>query len=106
VWELHPLVIRSDIQKKGIGRALVEDFENQVKSRGGKIIRVGTDDENDRTSLGGVDLYPNVLENVLNIKNLRDHPFEFYQKLGYCVSGVIPDASGFGKPDILMTKRV
>lgn len=106
VWEMHPLVIRSDIQKTGIGRALVEDFENQVRLRGGKTIRLGTDDENNRTSIGDVDLYPNILENVLNIRNLRGHPFEFYQKLGYVISGVIPDANGFGKPDILMCKRV
>lgn len=106
VWELHPLVVRPDLQRRGIGRALVADFEQQVKLRGGATVRVGTDDEDNRTSLGGVDLYPNVLENVLNIRNLREHPFEFYQKLGYVISGVIPDANGFGKPDILMSKRL
>ena len=106
VWELHPLVVRRDVQGQGIGRALVEDFEKQVRRRGGVTIRLGTDDENNRTSIGGVDLYPNVLENLSKIKNLGGHPFEFYQKLGYAVAGVIPDANGFGKPDILMTKRV
>ncbi|MDQ3711125.1 MAG: GNAT family N-acetyltransferase [Acidobacteriota bacterium] len=106
VWELHPLVVRRDCQKKGIGRALVEDLEREVKMRGGSTITLGTDDENNRTSLGGVDLYPKVLENLSNIKNLRRHPFEFYQKLGYVITGVIPDANGFGKPDILMCKRV
>jgi aminoglycoside 6'-N-acetyltransferase I len=106
VWELHPLVVRPDIQRKGIGRALVADFETRVKMRGGTTIRLGTDDENNRTSLGGIDLYPNLLENLLNVKNLGGHPFEFYQKLGYVITGVIPDANGFGKPDILMCKRV
>lgn len=106
VWELHPLVVRRDVQKQGIGRALVEDLEREVKMRGGSTITLGTDDENNRTSLGGVDLYPKTLENLSNIKNLRRHPFEFYQKLGYVITGVIPDASGFGKPDILMCKRV
>ena len=106
VWELHPLVVRRNVQKRGVGRALVEDFEKEVKMRGGSTIRLGTDDENNRTSVGGVDLYPNVLENLSNIKNLRRHPFEFYRKLGYVVTGVIPDANGFGKPDILMCKRV
>jgi aminoglycoside 6'-N-acetyltransferase I len=74
--------------------------------RGGSTIRRGADDENERTSVGGVDLYPNVLENLSNIKNLRRHPFESYQKSGFVVTGVIPDANGFGKPDILMCKRV
>jgi len=106
VWELHPLVVRRDRRKKGIGRALVEDFEKQVKIRGGITIRLGTDDENNRTSLGGTDIYPNVLDRLLEIKNLREHPFEFYLKLGFVITGVIPDANGFGKPDILMAKRV
>ena len=74
--------------------------------RGGLTIRLGTDDENERTSIGGVDLYPNVLEKIAKIKNFNQHPFEFYRKLGYEITGVIPDAGGFGKPDIMMCKRV
>ena len=106
VWELHPLVVRSDLQNQGIGTALVRDLEQEVKTRGGLTIRLGTDDENNRTSIGGIELYPNVLENLSKIKNLKNHPFEFYKKLGYEICGVIPDANGFGKPDILMCKRV
>lgn len=106
VWELHPLVVRGDFQGKGIGRALVQDFESEVKKRGGMTIRLGTDDENNRTSLAGLDLYPDVLKHLSEIKNLRRHPFEFYQKLGYTITGVIPDANGLGKPDILMVKRI
>jgi aminoglycoside 6'-N-acetyltransferase I len=56
--------------------------------------------------VGGVDLYPGVLQHISQISNLRDHPFEFYQKLGFEVVGIIPDANGPGKPDILMAKRV
>lgn len=106
VWELHPLVVRADLQGKGIGKVLVEDFEKQVKSCGGLTIKLGTDDENARTSIGGIEIYPNVLENLSRIKNLKKHPFEFYQKLGYSITGIIPDANGFGKPDIIMCKRV
>jgi aminoglycoside 6'-N-acetyltransferase I len=106
VWELHPLVVRANLQNQGIGTSLVRDFEQQVKMRGGLTIRLGTDDENERTNIGGVDLYPNVLEKIAKIKNLNHHPFEFYRKLGYEITGVIPDANGFGKPDILMCKRV
>lgn len=106
VWELHPLVVRSDSQNQGIGTALVGDLEEQVKMRGGLTIRLGTDDENNRTSIGGIELYPNILEKVSKIENLRRHPFAFYKKLGYEICGVIPDANGFGKPDIIMCKRV
>ncbi len=106
VWELALLVVRRDSRSKGIGRKLVEDFEGQVKSRNGITIFLGTDDENNRTSLGGIDLYPNPLEHLAKIKNLGNHPFEFYQKLGYSIVGVVPDANGVGKPDIYMTKTI
>src|SRR5262245_24047426 len=106
VWELHPLVVRPDCQSRGIGRALVVDFEKQVAGRGGHTVRLGTDDEAGRTTLGGVDIYPDVLEKLRAIKNVRKHPFEFYLKAGYHIVGVIPDANGFGKPDILMAKRI
>lgn len=106
VWELHPLVVRETHRRHGIGRALVSDLEACVRERGGLTLWLGTDDESDQTTLAGVDLYPNVLEHVLKIRNLRDHPFEFYQKLGFVIVGVMPDANGFGKPDIFMAKRI
>ncbi|MBM3129488.1 MAG: GNAT family N-acetyltransferase [Chloroflexi bacterium] len=105
-WELHPLVVRPDQQGKGIGRMLVNDLEAQVRERGGITIYLGTDDEDRMTTLADVDLYPNVLEHITRIKNLRRHPYEFYQKQGYVIVGVIPDANGAGKPDIIMAKRV
>jgi aminoglycoside 6'-N-acetyltransferase I len=105
-WELHPLVVRSDKQRCGIGRALVADLEQRVVERGGRTIFLGTDDEAGQTSLGGANLYPDVWNHVRSIRNLHRHPYEFYQKLGFVIVGVIPDANGFGKPDIFMAKRV
>lgn len=105
-WELHPLVVRPDKQGHGIGRALVADLERCVVERGGKTVFLGTDDEQGQTSVSGPDLYPDVWIHLKNIRNLRRHPYEFYQKLGFANVGVIPDANGFGKPDILMAKRV
>lgn len=106
VWELHPLVVDPRRRRQGIGRALVMVFEGRVRQRGGITIQLGTDDEADMTSLYGVNLYPNPLDHLANIRNLRGHPYEFYQKLGFSITGVVPDANGFGKPDILMCKRV
>ena len=34
------------------------------------------------------------------------HATGFYRRMGYTVIGVIPDANGKGKPDILMAKRL
>jgi aminoglycoside 6'-N-acetyltransferase I len=106
VYELHPLVVDPAQQGHGIGRALVIDLEEQVRARGGIMITLGSDDEMGLTSLGGVDLFPNVLGHLARIQNLRRHPYEFYQKLGYEIIGVIPDANGIGKPDILMAKSL
>lgn len=106
VWELHPLAVQPSMQGRGVGRALVEDFEEQVRQRGGLTITLGTDDEDNMTSLSDVDLYDNTWEKIRDIRNLKGHPYEFYQRMGYVITGVVPDANGRGRPDILMSKRI
>ena len=106
VWELHPLAVQPSEQGKGIGKALVEDFESQVRERGGLTITLGSDDEDSMTSLSNVDVYENLWDQVKNIRNLKRHPYEFYQKMGFVITGVVPDANGIGKPDIILSKRV
>ena len=106
VWELHPLAIQPNMQGQGIGKALIEDFEEQVRLRGGLTITLGSDDEDHMTSLSNVDLYENLWDKIRNIRNLKHHPYEFYQKMGYVITGIVPDANGVGKPDIIMSKRV
>jgi aminoglycoside 6'-N-acetyltransferase I len=106
VWELHPLAVQPSAQGKGIGKVLVEDFEEQVRLRSGLTITLGSDDEDNMTSLSGIDLYENLWKKVRDIRNFKRHPFEFYQKMGYAITGVVPDANGVGKPDIIMSKRV
>jgi aminoglycoside 6'-N-acetyltransferase I len=106
VWELHPLVVRTDLQGKGFGSALVNDFEEKVRERGALTITLGTDDEDESTSLSIVDLYDETWNKIREIRNLKNHPYSFYQKMGFTITGVMPDANGIGKPDILMSKRV
>ena len=105
-WELHPLVVRPDLQENGLGKALVADLEQQVKFHGGETIYLGTDDEDGMTTLADKDLYKNIPGNLANIRNLKNHPYEFYLKQGFSIVGVIPDANGLGKPDIIMAKRL
>jgi aminoglycoside 6'-N-acetyltransferase I len=106
VWELHPLVVKPNLQTKGIGSALVLDFEEQVRVRGALTITLGSDDEDNQTSLSNVDLYADTWRKINEIRNLNRHPYEFYQKMGYIITGIMPDANGVGKPDILMSKRI
>ncbi len=77
-----------------------------MRERGALTLWLGTDDEDDQTTLSGVDLYPDIGAHIAAIKNLKRHPYEFYQKLGFVIVGVMPDANGPGKPDIYMAKRV
>lgn len=106
VWEMHPLVVSARFRGQGIGRGLVQDFELQARARGGITVMLGTDDEDQRTTLSGVNLFPDIYEHVARIRNRGRHPYEFYQKLGYVIVGIIPDANGLGKPDILMAKSL
>lgn len=107
VWELHPLVVRRAHRRRGIGRFLVEVLETEVRDRGGLTITLGTDDDSGMTSLSDVDLYADVPGHLRDLRDLgRGHPFLFYRRLGFVVTGVMPDANGRGKPDIYMSKRV
>lgn len=106
VWELHPLVIDPAWQRRGIGRSLVADLERVVAARGAMTLTLGSDDEVGLTSLAGIDLYPNPLEHLARLEDRGGHPFAFYAKCGFVVTGVVPDANGFGQPDIQMAKRI
>jgi len=106
-WELHPLAVAPFYQHRGVGTLLVRTLEEEGRRQGISTIWLGTDDDFGGTNLFGVDLYPNVLEHLANIQpTTLGHPYIFYQKMGYTIVGVIPDAGGFGKPDILMAKRI
>lgn len=105
-WEVHPLAVSPTYQGQGIGKALMLDLEQLARQQNVCTLFLGTDDENNMTSLSGVNLYPNVWEHITTIKNLHRHPYEFYQKLGFSIVGVLPDANGWGKPDIYMAKSL
>ena len=41
-----------------------------------------------------------------DLKTTGAHPLGFWQRVGYTVVGVVPDAEGPGKPTILLAKRI
>lgn len=107
VWELHPMVVRREHRRRGIARALAAAFEVEARRRGGLTATLGTDDDSGMTSLANIDLYQDVPRHITELRDLgRSHPFLFYRKLGYVVTGVMPDANGRGRPDIYMSKRL
>ncbi|MGB4660531.1 MAG: GNAT family N-acetyltransferase [Mobilitalea sp.] len=105
-WELHPLMIAKEHQGMGLGSRLVATLEQEVLLQGGIMIYLGSDDVDGATSLSEYDLWEDTLEKMKNIKNYKRHPYEFYQKQGYKVVGVFPDANGIGKPDIWLAKHL
>ena len=105
-WELHPLAVDPVKQRQGVGHLLVSTLEQRLYASKASTLYVMTDDENNQTSLADLTLYPEPLKNLKQIVNINQHPFEFYMKQGFFVSGVIPDANGPGKPDILMSKSI
>jgi aminoglycoside 6'-N-acetyltransferase I len=106
VWEIHPLVVAAGRRRQGVGRALVRDLEDIVRQKGAVTLWAGSDDENNETTLSGVDLYADVPGAIRNVRNLKGHPYEFYIRVGFTIVGVLPDANGPGKPDIFLAKRV
>ncbi|KQW70574.1 hypothetical protein ASE17_16975 [Phenylobacterium sp. Root77] len=104
--ELHPLAVDPVHHRKGVGAALTAALEARVAAMGKLTIYLGTDDEFGGTSLFGADIFPDALAKLATIAPTDGHPFFFYRKLGYEPVGVVPDANGYGKPDLLMAKRV
>lgn len=107
VWELHPMVVHASFRRRGVGRTLVTAFESEARNRGALTATLGTDDNTGMTSLAGVDLYRDLPRHLAELHDLgRGHPFGFYRKLGYVITGVMPDANGPGRPDIYMSKSL
>jgi aminoglycoside 6'-N-acetyltransferase I len=106
-WELHPLVVRADERGTGVGASLVRALEERVREAGALTLYLGTDDDGPApgTSAGGVSLFPDVLSHATRLR-IFDHRTGFYLRMGFEVIGLIPDANGPGKPDILMAKRL
>lgn len=107
VFEIHPLAVRSDRRKQGIGRAIVAALENEARKLGGLTIHVGADDErgDGETSFANVDLYDDLTGKIKSFSP-GTHQSGFYLKLGYKIIGVMPDANGVGKPGIFLGKRL
>jgi aminoglycoside 6'-N-acetyltransferase I len=105
-WELHPLVVHPSHQRRHCGTLLVNALEAMAGEAGACTIWLGTDDDFGGTNLFGADLYPQVLERLLRLEPVGTHPYTFFRRMGFVVVGVLPDADGIGRHDILMAKRI
>ncbi|HEY4177162.1 MAG TPA: GNAT family N-acetyltransferase [Kofleriaceae bacterium] len=106
IWELHPLMVGVAHQRRGIGRLLVRDIEAIAREHDALTMLLGTSDLTDATSLSSIDLYTDTTAWFGRVRALKPHPFEFWQRVGYTIVGVIPDAEAPGKPSIQLARRL
>ena len=104
VWELHPMLIAPDHHRRGHGTALARDIEHQAAIRGASVLVLGTSDATHATSLSDTDLYADPIGALGSLTFKKDHPVRFWQKIGYSVVGVVPDAEGPGIPSISLAR--
>ena len=72
-------------------------------------MEVSTIDATNATTLSSVELYDDPIEHLKRIDVLdkvRGHAYQFWQKAGYTVVSVLPDAEGCGIPCIKLAKRL
>lgn len=105
-WELHPLLVDPAHQRRDAGAQLVAELERRLIPKGCLTVYLGSDDEDDATTLSNTDLFVDTFDKIRSIRNLKGHAYEFYQKQGYQIVGVLPDANGVGKPDIWIAKSL
>ncbi len=105
VWEVHPLVVAVEHHRKGYGALLSKDIEALAASKGAGVLTVGTADETGATSLGSIDLYADPIGALAGMTAEPSHPVGFWQRMGYSLVGVTPDAEGPGLPSINLAKR-
>ena len=106
-WEVHPLVVAPDCQRRGIGSALLAALETRARSAGVLTLFLGSDDDYGGTTLSGRDLWPGVASHIAATEaTARGHALTFYRRHGYEIVGLLPDVKGAGRPDILLANRL
>ncbi len=87
VWELYPLIVKSDCRGQGIGRLLVADLEVQARQRGGVTLWLGTDDEEGKRRFQestSTPIYGSILQRFRTCDSI---PMSFTRRVGLSLSG-------------------
>jgi aminoglycoside 6'-N-acetyltransferase I len=99
--------VAPDLQRRGIGTALLAALEARARSEGVLTLFLGSDDDYGGTNLFGRDLWPDVVNHVAAAEaTARGHALTFYRRHGYEIVGLLPDVNGSGRPDIMLAKRL
>jgi len=95
-----------DHQRRGHGLRLVRAVEDIARAAGALTMLLGTSDTVNATSLSNVDLYDHLGARLESMTVRAPHAVEFWQRVGYTIVGVIPDAEGPRKPSIQLSRRL
>lgn len=106
IWDLHPLIVAVDHQRRGHGRRMVREIERLAAAEGALTLTLSTSDLTRATSLAGADLYADPLGQLARIELRAPHPVGFWRRIGYQIIGVTPDAEGPGMPSIQLARRL
>lgn len=103
------LAVAPEVQRCGIGRALLDDAARIGRAQGCVTLTLTTGDDHPErafTTLGRRDLWGDPLGAAAAVETTESHPLDFYRTLGFRVCGVLPDANGPGKPEIMLAKPI
>ena len=103
-WEIHPLVVAPEHRGRGLGRDLVVAIEDLIWDRDALVIDLGTSDETNATTVGGIDICADPVDALASFRCLERHAAGFWLRMDYALVGFVPDAEGPGKPTIRFAK--
>lgn len=104
IWQVYPLALTAF--NLDIGHRLLQDFEEQVRAHGGLGILLSIDVELTLPTLHEKDLSTDPWQHIISLQHLDNHRIEFFRQLGFAIVGIIPNAQGRGKPNILLERSV
>jgi len=106
MWEIHPIAVAPQSQRKGYGAMFVNDIAALARDAGAVAVWAGTSDETQSTNLSKFDLYREPNKAMEKIEVAQGHPVNFWLKMGFSLVGFMPDEEGLGMPGITFAKRV
>ena len=106
VWEIHPIAVDPAQQGLGVGRLLVDAAVTSAREADALTLFASTSDEIGSTSLFEADLFDAPWQAMRDLRVTGPSPVSFWQKVGFTVVGVLPDAEGTGKPSIQLARTL
>lgn len=100
------LVVDPPFQRRGVGRTLLRTVEEAGRELGMSTLMIALDDEAGLTPLAGRSLFPDPLAPMTKFVPPAAHPSTFLKRMGYALTGVLPEAAGPGRPELWFARSL